>query len=246
MKIVAIGGGGISRHGKKGETTAIDRRIVALSGKRRPRLLFIPTASGDDERYAFLITRHFAKLGCRVETLCLLRSRPSVSTIRSLIASADIIYVGGGNTLRMMNLWRRLGVDRLLVAAARRGCVMSGLSAGAICWFRQGNSDSRKYSGKSKALIKVRGLGLIDAFACPHFDTEKNRPKGLKNDMRTTKGVGIAIEECAALVCVDGSFEEIVSRKGAKVHKAFWRKGKYHLVPLTSKSLAASELLRKP
>ena len=135
-KIVAIGGGEIGRSGYPVETTEIDQEIIRLSGKSKPRMLFIPTASSDSESYYNVVKNHFGtSLSCKVDVLYLLVNKPSRKEIEEKILSSDIIYVGGGNTLKMMKLWRKLGVDRLLKAAYDKGTVLCGLSAGAICWF---------------------------------------------------------------------------------------------------------------
>jgi dipeptidase E len=92
-----------------------------MTGHRRPRLLFIPTASDDSDRYCGHVERYFGRhLRCDVSVLRLIGERPTAQARRDAIASADAIYVGGGNTLRMMRLWRHLGVDSLLRAAYAR------------------------------------------------------------------------------------------------------------------------------
>jgi dipeptidase E len=97
MKIVAIGGGEIGRLGYQVETVSIDQETIRLTGKTNPRLLFIPTASGDSVGYYETIKKYFGdKLGCRTDVLYLLKSVPDVSEIRSKIKRTDIIYVGGG------------------------------------------------------------------------------------------------------------------------------------------------------
>jgi dipeptidase E len=228
-RIIAIGGGRMRVPAAEVETTAIDAEIVRLANRRRPRLLFIPTASEDDPEYTAAITRQFGKrFGCRVETLELIANPLSHSRTAAAIGSADIIYVGGGNTLRMMNLWRRLGVDIELDRARRRGAVLCGLSAGAICWFRQGNSDSRKFRNpRSKTLIKVTGLKFVDALCCPHYDTERHRPASLKDMMRRTPGVAIALENNAAIEIIDDSYRILASRRGKRAWRICWRGGRY-------------------
>src|SRR5271169_3584225 len=130
--IVAIGGGEIRTRG----TAAIDREIIRLSNKKNPKLLFIPTASSDSERYWKHVQEYFGEfLKCKTDALFLINEQPSREEIRKKILSADIIYVGGGNTLLMMRLWRRLGVDKLLQSAYAKGTVLCGISAGSICWF---------------------------------------------------------------------------------------------------------------
>jgi dipeptidase E len=140
--IVAIGGGEIRTRG----TAPIDRGIIRLSNKKNPKLLFVPTASSDSERYWKHVQEYFGDfLKCKTDVLFLVREQPSREQIRTKILSADIIYVGGGNTLQMMRLWRRLGVDKLLKAAYENGTVLAGISAGSICWFESGHSDSMSF-----------------------------------------------------------------------------------------------------
>jgi len=215
--------------GRVPQTLAIDEEIVNLSGKPKPRLLFIPTASLDDEAYCERINDHFGnRLKCRVESLLLYRDKPSAKRIKQLILNTDIIYVGGGNTLRMMNLWRQLGIDKLMNRARLQGTVLSGLSAGSICWFRQGNSDSRKFANESdKTLIKVSGLDYVDALVCPHYDVEKHRQPALKAMMKNTKGVAIALENCTAIEIVDDEYRIITSMKYKNAWKVYWHKGNY-------------------
>jgi dipeptidase E len=121
--IVAIGGGVIRTRG----TAPIDREIIRLSGKKRPNLLFIPTASSDSELYYQRVREYFEGfLKCKTDVLYLIKEQPSVKHIRKKILSADIIYVGGGNTLMMMKVWRRLSVDKLLKAAYNNGPCSAG------------------------------------------------------------------------------------------------------------------------
>ena len=160
-KLVIIGGGEI----RKSESLSLDRETIKLTGKKHPKLLFIPTASSDHEGYCDAVKKHFGgKLGCRIDQLCLLKQRYSKKVIKEKILGSDIIYVGGGNTLMMMNTWRRTGVDKLLKAASSKGIVLSGVSAGSICWFSFGLSDSRRFKNPKADLIRVSGLGIIDGF----------------------------------------------------------------------------------
>ena len=203
------------------------KRLFFKQEKKKPKLLFIPTASSDSESYFEVVKKHFSKLGCRVDVLYLIKDKLSKKQIKDKILSTDIVYVGGGNTLKMIILWKKLGVDKILKEAYNKGVVLSGLSAGSICWFKYGNSDSRKItSGK---LIRVKGLGLINGLHCPHFDAESDRKKDLKRMMkRTFKIVGIAIEECCALEIIDDKYRIIRSKSCANAFKVYWKKGKYH------------------
>ena len=212
------------------QTLAIDKEIVRLAGKRRPSVLFIPTASEDSREYCDALRRLYADhLGCEFHTLLLYRERPALASLRGLILDSDIIYVGGGNTLRMMRLWRKLGVDRYLDQARRRGTVLCGLSAGAICWFRQGNSDSRKFADSdNKTLIKVTGLGFADLLLCPHYDVEKHRQPALKAMMKTTRGIAIALDNCAAIEIVDDQYRVLTSAQRKNAWCVYWKNGVYY------------------
>lgn len=228
MKIVSIGGGSIAHPRTRPETMVIDRDIVRMSGKRNPRVLFIPTASGDAPDYVVAFRLLYEqKLGCTVETLLLYADRPDHREIAARVARADIIYVGGGNTLRMLKLWRKLGVDTLLKRAAERGAVCCGLSAGAICWFREGNSDSLKYSNPQADYIRVRTLGLVDALLCPHYDGEADRQPSLKRMMKRVPGVAIALDNCAAIVIEDDVYRIVTSKTSAMARKVYWKDGRY-------------------
>lgn len=243
-KIVAIGGGEIA----DGETLAIDERIVALSGKANPKLLFIPTASSDSEDYFRIIQNYFTKLGCEVSALYLLKDTFTQKQLEQCILAADIIYVGGGNTLKMMTVWRKLGVDVILRKAQQKGIVLAGISAGAICWFAYGNSDSRKFTSNSTQLIRVTGLGLYQALLCPHFDSEAHRRQDLKRMMQQTpKLVAIALEDSAAIEIVGTGYRIIKSKASAKAYRVYWKGGIYHQETIITgdKYRPLSELLTK-
>lgn len=212
-KIVAIGGGEIT----KGETLTIDKEIISLSKKQHPKVLFIPTASSDDETYCKDFSEYYGeKLGCKVSFLYLCSGNLSKKEIQQKILGTDIIYVGGGNTLKMMKLWRRLGVDKLLKKAWGDGVVLCGISAGAICWFESGHSDSMSfYNPKKWNYINVRGLGLLKGTMCPHYNSGTNgapRERKFREMIKKTGGTGIAIDEGCAIEFTDKSYK-IISHK---------------------------------
>ena len=244
-KIVAVGGGSVGFGAAKPEVTPLSREMIRLTGKRHPRVLFLPTASGDDKAYVRAVESHFRKLGGQVETLPLWKNPPSFPLIRKKILGADLIYVGGGNTLKMMGLWKRLGVAVLLQKAAQGGQVLAGTSAGAICWFKVGNSDSRKYKNPKAPLIKVTGLGLLDAMACPHYDVEKDRKPELKRMTRTFPRVAIALDNCAALEVVGERCRIITSRPQAGGYKVYWRKDEFFVKAIGPKWFSLAQLLSK-
>lgn len=228
-KIVAIGGGEIGSPGCPVETTTIDKEIIRLSGKKRPRVLFIPTASSDSDGYFETVKKHFGKrLGCSVDVLRVIKEKLSRSEIERKVMSTDIVYVGGGNTLKMIRVWKSCGLDTVLRKAWDKGVVLSGLSAGSICWFRNGTSDSRRFKNPDAGLIKVSGLGFISATHSPHYDVEEDRRPGLKKIMQKTSGVAIAIDNCCAVEFIDDTYRVIASKPYAKAYKVYWKAGKYY------------------
>lgn len=225
-KIVTIGGGDT----RKEETKSIDIEIIKLTKKKRPKLLFIPTASSDSEDYWKTTDRQYTKLGAKTDVLYLIRDKPSSKVIREKILDADIIYVGGGNTLKMMRLWRHLGVDKLLKQVLQKGTVLTGLSAGSICWYDSGHSDSMSfYNPKKWKYIKVRGLGLIKGIHCPHYDSSTlgvKREKHFQKMIKEYGGLGIAIDNNCAIEYVDDTYRVIASEKSARAYRVYKRNGR--------------------
>ncbi len=179
-KIVAIGGGEFL----DGETREIDSRILELVDKPKARMLFIPTASIDSVGYYESISGYFTNtIGfVMVDPLYVIGHDFDLDELRKTVFQYDAIYVGGGNTKLLLNEWRRIGLDIVLKEALYQGIVLSGISAGSICWFTQGNSDSEIIAGTSDKLIKIDGLGFIDAFHCPHY----NEPAQSTNTEQTS------------------------------------------------------------
>lgn len=221
--IVAIGGGEI----KDLETLEIDRVIVGLSGKNNPQALFIPTASGDAENYYDVFRRVYAgELGCSTDVLYLIREKPDEQEIRDKILGADIIYVGGGNTLKMMEIWRENKLDIYLKKAWEKNIILAGLSAGSICWFKYGHSDSEYFAGKENwSYIKVDGLGFIDAFHCPHFNEDTREEDFMKMLKEYDEINGIALDNNSALIVVDDKYRVITASEGANAYKIYSRNG---------------------
>lgn len=240
-KIVAIGGGEI----KRGQTLSIDREIVALTGRRRPRALFVPTASGDASAYWETFQRVYGqKLGCQCDVLFLLSERPSARALRQRIRQANLIYVGGGNTLKMMRRWRFLGVDDELRKAWRRGTVLCGVSAGAICWFDNGHSDSlRGYAHKDWKYIRVSGMGLIKGTCCPHYNHD-DRQGDLEDMIGRLGGCGIALDDGCALEVVDDRYRVLASIRGANAHAVARHRGRIvtRLIPRKKQFRPLTEL----
>ncbi len=187
--IVAIGGGGFGR--SLGDLH-IEKYIVSLCDKERPKICFIPTASGDNDSYKLNFYRAFGKLNCLTTHLDFF-SR--TCDLEEHVLNQDIIYVGGGNTKSMLAVWRDWKLDLVLKKAYNSGIIMSGVSAGAICWFEKGITDSY-----SKSLEIINCLGFLKGIACPHFDEESEREPYVKKLLTEAKIKScICIEGCSAL-----------------------------------------------
>ena len=225
--IVAIGGGELGEL----ETLAIDKQIVKMSRKKvesekyNPKVLFIPTASNDAEGYCDTFKKVYSdKLNCRVDFLLLTKEKLSKKTIADKILSSDIIYVGGGDTLKMLKIWRKLGVDKILKKAYNQGIILSGLSAGAICWFRYGVSDSRLFikNSKNKNWMRVSGLNFISLTVSPHHIRDKKiRDRGIREIMTRTPGVGLSMDDNTAIIIQDDRYKIIRSKNNTKIRKVF-------------------------
>jgi dipeptidase E len=255
-KLLIVGGGEMGRilSTEKGpvrapiETLEIDKRIVELSEKAHPKLLFIPTASNDSKGYTKVMQEHFGeRLGCRVEPLYLITESLSREEIRKRILASDIIYVGGGSTLKLITKWRELGVDKILREAYEQGIVLSGISAGGICWFKYGQSDSLKTAEEPQKLILVEGIGLIPAIHAPHLTREPYRHESLQSLTKELPEVAIGLEDCAALEIIGDKYRIITSKPEAKAYKCYWKEGKYHKeqIPQLKEFSDLEGLLRK-
>ena len=163
MPIVAIGGGEI----RAAQTLPIDRHIVRLSGRETPNVLFVSTASRDLGGYITTFKKYYTQqLGCRVQPLILTRGQPKTTAdVSERVAWADIVYVGGGNTRFMLETWQAFGLPDILRQALARGCVLSGLSAGALCWFESGIGNS----GIEDEYIELAALGMLSGCFAPHY-----------------------------------------------------------------------------
>ena len=217
--IVAIGGGSI----RNLETEPIDREIVRLTGKSKPRALFVPTASSDSPTYCGQFHRAYRDhYGCATDELLLLGATPSPALVADKIEAADIVYVGGGNTLKMMRRWRRLGVDGLLRRAFDRGVVLCGVSAGAICWFERGHSDSMAFYDRDRwDYIAVTGLGLVKGMACPHYNGRTYnvpRRRDFRAMMRKRGGRGLGIDNHCAVVFTKSGYRVVTTKERVGAH----------------------------
>jgi len=216
--IIAMGGGGFSM---EPDHLALDRYVMRQTRKRRPKVCFVPTASGDSEGYTVKFYAAFSALGAQPSHLSLFR--PPTGDLEDFVLDKDIIYVGGGNTRSLMALWREWRLDRIFRKAHRHGVVLAGISAGALCWFQEGLSDS--VPGK---MIRVECLGLVRGSHCPHYSNQAaRRPAYLRMVAAGRMKAGLAADDGAALHFVDGTLSAVVtSRPQASAFRVHRRAGK--------------------
>ena len=163
-QIIAIGGGGF---GRTTHENHIEQYILDQSSKSNPKILFIPTASAEPPDYIENFYKVFNELDCNPDHLSLFKRTPN---LKKLFAEQDIFFVGGGNTKSMLAVWKEWEIDQLLKYAYQEGKIMSGVSAGAICWFEKGVTDSW-----DNELRMLDCLGFIQGNCCPHYDEEPDR-----------------------------------------------------------------------
>jgi dipeptidase E len=209
--IVAMGGGGFST---EGPDSAVDRFVLRLTGKRRPRVCFLPTATGSVPTYVVNFYDAFRR---RAEPSHLDLFVRTQADLRATILEQDVVYVGGGNTANLLAIWRVHGLDTLLAEAWARGVVLAGVSAGAICWFEAGVTDS---FGPQLAPLGG-GLGLLPGSFCPHYDGEAlRRPTFQRLVSDGTLPAGWAADDGAGLHFVGTELREVVaSRRDASGYR---------------------------
>lgn len=165
-QIFAMGGGGFTM---EPTNPLLDDFVLSLTVAKEPRVLFLPTASGDTTAQINAFQARFADRWCKHEHLSLFRLSEARRPLQETVLEQDIIYVGGGSMRNLLAIWQAHGLDQLLVRAWRAGTVLAGLSAGAMCWFQGGVTRS---SGPPEPLA---GLGLLEGSLTVHADGEPER-----------------------------------------------------------------------
>ena len=201
-----MGGGGFSM--EPGDPL-LDEFVLSLARSSRPRVCFLPTASGDADGYIVRFYRAFAALDCRPGDLRLFQR--CVLDLEAFVLAQDVIYVGGGNTANLLAVWRAHGIDRLLRRAWEEGVVLCGLSAGMNCWFTQSVTDS---FGVSRLAPIHDGLGVLPGSCCPHYDGESLRRPVFRELVSAGELTdGWAADDGAALVFHGETLSEVVASR---------------------------------
>lgn len=210
-QIIAMGGGGFSM---EPENPLLDRYILQQSSAAKPKVCFIPTASGDAEGYVQNFYTFFNQQNCIPSHLSLFRL--PTADLEDFILDKDILYVGGGNTRNLIALWKEWNVDRHIRKAWEQGIVLAGLSAGSICWYEEGVTDCIPGD-----LTSLNALGFLQGSHCPHYDGESDRRPSYHRLIAARQiGDGIAADDGAALHYTGHELHRIVSsRPAAKAYE---------------------------
>ncbi len=201
-QILAVGGGGFGTAG--GGPRLLDY-LLELTGKPQPRICYVPTASADSDVGVVRFYREMSAERCIPSDLLLFnRNRENV---RDVLLRQDAIWVGGGNTANMLAIWRVHGVDRVLREAWERGIVLGGVSAGGLCWFDDGITDS---FGPDLAALHD-GLGFLPGSFCPHYNSEPGRRPTYHRLVAAGMPAGYALDDGVGLHFIGRDLAAIVA-----------------------------------
>ncbi len=182
--------------------------MAQLTGKQKPNVCFLPTASGDDVEYINRFYEVCNQLEVNPHVIRVwINSYDQKETFEELIDKMDVIVVGGGNTLNMLAIWKAQGIDVALKKAYENGTIMGGGSAGSLCWTNGGTTDSRPTE-----LSIVKGLSFINKSHCPHYNSEKSRrPLYHKNILEGNLTDGYACDDRSAIHFINEEVEKSIS-----------------------------------
>ena len=230
QRVLAIGGGGFLM---EEDPSPIDRYLAGLSSREKPRICFIPTPSGDLPEHLDKFYGAYPPALCEASHISLFR-KPSpksapLDRLEEHVLSQDIVFVGGGNTKSALAVWREWGVDNILREALRAGVVLSGMSAGAMCWFEQGLTDS--FWGPDHRPLAC--LGFLAGGCGVHYSSDPGRRRSLHRAVEALAiKPSIAIDDYAAVLYCDGEVERILSwRDGATAYRVLAQDGRAKEVP---------------
>jgi peptidase E len=213
-QIVAFGGGGFSM---EAGNPLLDEYVLGLTGAERPKVCFLPSASGDADHYIVRFYRAFSTARCEPSHVSLFRRDKGAGLgvdIATHLLSQDLIYVGGGSVLSLLGVWRAHGLDGVLRQCWEQGIVLCGLSAGSLCWFGEAVTA---FHGPPQ---RVSGLGLLPYSNCVHYDGEPGRRDAYHRFLSAGMAPGYAAGDGAALHVRGESLAHVVSSR--RQASAYW------------------------
>ena len=207
-KIIAIGGGGFTHQLDQ----SLDQFVIDKLKKTNNKIGFLATASKDDEKKISLFYKRFENTESELSHFNL---TSNVDGFSEWILNKDIVYIGGGDTVFMLEIWRKNKLENTFKNAYEKGIILSGISAGAVCWFDWILSDS-----VGPGFNPLRGINLISGSCTPH-SSNIERINQFELDIKNNKlPQGIAIDDGVAVVFIDGIPTEVYSSR--KNHKAYF------------------------
>ncbi len=216
-QIVAFGGGGFSM---EWGNTLLDDHVLALTGVTRPKVCFLPTASGDADHYVVRFYRAFAATTCEPSHISLFRRETGVGDPRAHLLDQDVIYVGGGSLVSLMGTWQAHGIDEILYDAWRAGVVLCGGSAGSLCWFEEVISGF--HEGPQR---RLSGLGFLPWSNAVHYNDEPGRRTAFIDAIGAGMAPGYGVGDGAALHFVGSELAEVVSSRPVSQARYVFRDG---------------------
>jgi dipeptidase E len=236
-QIVAFGGGGFSM---EAGNPLLDEFVLGLTGEQRPKVCFIPTASGDADHYVVRFYRAFSPARCEPSHVSLFRRDRGAGAVEGdlegHLLAQDLIYVGGGSVISLLGAWRAHGLDTILARAWARGVVLCGLSAGSLCWFAEAVTA---FHGRPQ---RIDGLGLLPHSNCVHYNGEPERRVEYHRFVGDGMRGGFAADDGAALHFAGHDLLEVVtSRPGRGAYAVDVRDGAVVETPLPARYLGQDE-----
>ena len=217
-KLMLIGGGDTGRGNSSYETKEIDEEIVRLTNKENPNFLFIGLASSHSDSYYDTMKKIYKELGCTPVYLKKSNILNNPDIVETKIKDADIIYICGGDSVKLINDIKEYKIDKLLLEAYNNGTVLAGMSAGAILLSNKGFSDSLIIRGESDKYEFLNGLNFINISFCPHYNTDPKKTTDLEEYLSKHNEEVYCLENCTALEIIDGNISIIKSNSKSKVY----------------------------
>ena len=207
-KIISIGGGGFTHETDE----SLDQFVLSKLNTKNFKIGFLPTASKDNQKKIDLFYKRFENSNLELShfSLC-----SKIEGFKGWLLSKDIIYVGGGNTFYMLKIWEKNNLIEIFKEAYNKGIILSGVSAGAVCWFDWILSDS-----KGSGLKPIRGINLISGSCTPHSSEDERIIQFQENIKNNNLPEGIAIDDGVAVLFIDGKAAEVYSSR--KNHDAYF------------------------
>ena len=222
-KFMLIGGGNIGRSDTEYETETIDKEIVKMTKKDNPNFLFIGFASSFADSYYKTIKKIYQNLGCKTSYIKKKNLINNPDIVKNKILEADIIYFGGGDTIKLLEKIKDYNLKETIDKAISNNTVIAGMSAGAILLCKEGYSDSKILREESNKHEFIKGLNYLDLIISPHYEENSIKEEELINDIKNSKKQVILIPNNCAIKVIDNKHEIIKEEKDIKPYICYYK-----------------------